>query len=105
MSARQPFIAEKREEIAELCWKHHVKRLAIFGSAVRDDFDPSRSDVDVVIDFYEITPEFYFDNKTALLTSLEQTFGRSVDLLTWKSLTNPYLRHEIESTQEPFYAA
>jgi predicted nucleotidyltransferase len=75
MSARQPFIAEKREEIAELCRKHHVKRLAIFGSAVRDDFDPSRSDVDVVIDFYEITPELYFDNKTALFTSLEQTFG------------------------------
>jgi predicted nucleotidyltransferase len=41
----QDFIIAKREEIAELCRKHHVRRLSVFGSAARDDFDPQRSDI------------------------------------------------------------
>jgi len=44
----QPFIAEKREEIAALCRQHHVRRLSVFGSAARDDFDPATSDIDVL---------------------------------------------------------
>ena len=49
-SIMQDFITSRREEIADLCRKHHVRRLAIFGSAVRDDFDPVRSDVDVLVE-------------------------------------------------------
>lgn len=49
----QPFIEAKREQIAELCRMHHVRRLSLFGSAVRDDFDPNRSDVDVRVEFDE----------------------------------------------------
>ena len=47
----QDFIHAKREEIADLCRKHHVRRLSVFGSAARDDFDPDSSDVDVLVTF------------------------------------------------------
>jgi predicted nucleotidyltransferase len=101
----QEFITSKREEVAVLCRKHHVRRLAIFGSAVRDDFDPERSDVDVLVEFDEIPVELYFDNKSDLIQGLVETFRRNVDLLTWKSIQNPYMLREVESTQELLYAA
>jgi len=101
----QEFITSRREEIADLCRKHHVRRLAIFGSAVRDDFDPARSDVDVLVDFDEIPVMEYSDNKHALHDELEKYFGRKVDLLTWASIQNQYLLREVESSHELLYAA
>jgi predicted nucleotidyltransferase len=101
----QEFITSRREQIAELCRKHHVRRLAIFGSAVRDDFDPARSDVDVLVEFDEISVMEYSDNKHDLHDELERQFGRKVDLLTWKSIQNPYLLREVESSHELLYAA
>ena len=43
----QQFITDRLPEIKELCRTHYVQRLSIFGSAVRDDFNPETSDVDV----------------------------------------------------------
>jgi predicted nucleotidyltransferase len=101
----QDFILAKREEIAALCRQHHVRRLAVFGSATRDDFNPAISDVDVLVEFDEMPIEQYSDNKTALWDELTSRFGRKVDLLTWKSIKNPYLLREVENTQEMLYAA
>ena len=102
----QDFILAKREEIAELCRQHHVRRLAVFGSATRDDFDPTRSDVDIIVEFDDdIVSDTYFDNKTSLIESLRNAFGRNVDLLTWKSVRNPYFLEEVVATQEQLYAA
>ncbi len=39
-----------KEKIADFCERHHIRRLAIFGSALRDDFGPE-SDVDILVDF------------------------------------------------------
>jgi predicted nucleotidyltransferase len=101
----QDFILAKREEIAELCRKHHVRRLSVFGSAARDDFDPASSDVDVIVEFEEMPMLGYADNKWALRNNLAKRLGRKVDLLTWQSVTNPYLLRAIEADQESLYAA
>jgi predicted nucleotidyltransferase len=101
----QPFISARREEIAELCRKHHVRRLSVFGSAARDDFDPATSDVDIIVEFQDFPIEQYSDNKWALHDELAAKFERKVDLLTWKSLTNPVIRKEVESTHVMLYAA
>lgn len=101
----QPFITEKREEIAELCRRYHVIRLSIFGSAARDDFDPATSDVDVIVEFDEMPIHGYADNRWALRNELVKRLGREVDLLTWQSVTNPYLLQSIESNQQTLYAA
>src|SRR5262249_44449967 len=49
--AMSPRISIDRETLAEFCRKHYIKRLAIFGSALRDDFRPD-SDVDVLVEFH-----------------------------------------------------
>ena len=44
-------VEEKRDALGALCRRFHVKRLEIFGSAVTGRFDPSRSDLDFLVDF------------------------------------------------------
>jgi predicted nucleotidyltransferase len=101
----QAFIRDSQAQIAELCRTHHVRRLAVFGSAVRDDFDPERSDVDLLVEFEPIGFDRYFDNKSELRKGLRDIFSRKIDLLTWSSIRNPYLRREIEAANELLYAA
>ena len=101
----QKFLEDKRDEIAELCRTHHVKRLAVFGSAARDDFDPERSDVDFLVEFEDVSDKRYFRNKMDLIAHLEQISGRSVDLVVVEWVRNSYLLREIEATQELLYAA
>ena len=101
----QPFLEEKREEIAELCRTHHVKRLAVFGSAVRDDFDPERSDVDLLVDFEDMPIEIYATNKWDLQEHLVSKLGRDVDLVTRKYVNNPYLLRRIAQDERDLYAA
>jgi len=101
----QPFIDAKRGEIAELCRTHHVRRLSVFGSAVRDDFDPEKSDIDVIVEFEDLPGEEYLKNKYSLLDKLATRFERRIDLLTWKSVRNPYLLKAILRSNVTLYGA
>jgi predicted nucleotidyltransferase len=68
-----------REAIAELCKRRGIKRLAVYGSALRSDFRPD-SDVDVLVEFYpDRVPGFAFFDIEDELTAI---FGRKVDLNT-----------------------
>lgn len=49
------FIMEKRDEIAALCREYGVARLEVFGSVMTDEFDPDKSDVDLLVEFREDT--------------------------------------------------
>jgi predicted nucleotidyltransferase len=101
----QPLITENRDKIIELCRKHHVRQLSVFGSAVRDDFDPAQSDVDLLVDFAP-EPEFrYAPNFFALKHSLTQLLSREVDLVIAGSVKNPYLLRNIEGEAQVLYAA
>ena len=101
----QPFITQNLDAIIELCRKHCVARLAVFGSSVRDDFDPQHSDVDLLVAFQQIDELAYADNFFALLHSLDDLFARKVDLVTDKYVLNPYLRKTIEADKVELYAA
>jgi predicted nucleotidyltransferase len=101
----QPFITAKQPEIIALCRTHHVHRLSIYGSAVRDDFNPATSDVDVRIEFADEAANdplrSYFD----LHDQLTALFGRKVDIISSREIENPYLRQIIENEQVTLYAA
>lgn len=100
MTAR---IAIDRERIADFCRRHHIRKLSLFGSVLRDDFRPD-SDVDVLVEFEpeaKIGLSEYFDAKE----ELEAMFGRSVDLVERGALENPFRRHEILRTAKELYAA
>jgi len=98
-------VKEKREQIAELCRQFRVRRLALFGSALGDDFQPDRSDLDFVVEFETLAPGTYADTYFGLIAALERLFERKVDLVEPESVRNPYFRQEIEATQETLYAA
>ena len=99
-----PIIKARRQELATLCRAHGVKRLELFGSAARDDFDEARSDLDFLVDLGEHAGEDglspYFDLKFAL----EELFTRSVDLVEIGTVRNPYVRAQIERDRELLYA-
>ena len=88
-------------KIAELCRKRRIRRLALFGSVLRDDFGPD-SDVDVLVEF-EPGARVGWDFVT-IKDELADLFGRSVDLLTPGSI-RPAYRDEILSSAEDVYDA
>ena len=100
----QQFITDRLPEIAEVCRKHHVRRLAVFGSAVRDDFNPETSDVDVTVEFLPEADEEYLKNLYAIHDTLPVLFGRKVDVLSGR-IRNTYLKREIESHEVVVYAS
>lgn len=99
-----PLIEKNRDAIANLCLLHGVHRLEVFGSILRDDFDPQRSDVDVLVEFdAQVTDNF--TNFLDLKESLEALLGRSVDLMELRAIRNRRLRHYIEQSKSPIYDA
>ena len=99
-------ISLRREELRQLCRRFHVRRLDVFGSAARGDFDPARSDLDFLVEFDGNAPEaMSFKNFFDFKESLEALFGRSVDLVEPGAVRNPYLKASIEGSREPVFAA
>ena len=103
-TAVQALIADKQNEVAALCRRYSVRRLELFGSAVRDDFDPGRSDVDLLVEFERNGSVRALDAYMGLKEGLEALFGRPVDLVEAGAVRNPYLKESIEC-RELLYAA
>jgi predicted nucleotidyltransferase len=92
-------ISVDREKIAEFCRKHHISRLSLFGSVLREDFGPA-SDVDVLVEFEPgHTPGLAF---FSMEEELSQIIGRNVDLNT-SGFLSPYFRDRIERESEVQY--
>lgn len=100
----QPLIETKRAELADLCHRFHVRTLDVFGSAVREDFEPASSDLDFLVEFEPISPAQYADAYFALKEELETLFGRPVDLVTSASVANPYFRASLAASRQSVYA-
>ena len=95
-------IENNSQKIIALCQKHKVGKLFVFGSLLTDHFNEG-SDVDMVVDFDEVTLEDYEDNYFDLKFSLEDIFGREVDLLEDKAIRNPVLRRNIDNSKVLVY--
>src|SRR5690242_4801486 len=101
----QPIVAERKEEIAAICRRFAVRRLEVFGSAARDDFDPAKSDVDFLVEFELDSKPDLFGTYFPLKDALEALFGRKVDLLMTGAVENPYLRAAIDRSRETVFGA
>ena len=98
MRARIPV---DREEIANFCRRNHIRRLALFGSVLRDDFGPD-SDVDILVEFEAgHVPGLAFIRLEQELSRL--LGGRRVDLVTPKFL-NERIRDRVLADAEVQYA-
>lgn len=90
-----------RERLAGFCRRNHIRRLALFGSVLRDDFGPD-SDVDVLVEFEPgRVPGLRF---FALERELSEILGRKVDLNT-PNFISPYFRDRVLAEAETQYAA
>ena len=89
------------ERLEEICRRYHVERLAVFGSALREDFRPE-SDIDILVTFEPEAP-IGFLALGRMQRELEALFGRSVDLVPQEGL-KPYIRDEVLVSAEPIYA-
>lgn len=97
-------IKDNLTQLQKLCQKYEVKTMYLFGSACTKEFNPD-SDIDILIEFKDLSIEKYTDNYFKLHYDLEELFNRKIDLITTKSITNPYLKQSIEETRELLYAA
>jgi len=96
-------LKENKGKLAEVCRRFGVRRLEVFGSAVREDFDPTKSDFDFIVSFADKTPGTYADRYFDFAAAIEKLLGRRIDLLTERSIRNPYFRREVEAARQIVY--
>jgi hypothetical protein len=92
-----------RNVLADFCRKWRIRELSIFGSALRDDFNPE-SDLDFLVSFEPGAP-FDIDRLLDIKEELEARCGRPVDIVEKETLRNPWRRYEILKTREIIYAS
>jgi predicted nucleotidyltransferase len=98
-------VNEHAEELAALARRYGVARLELFGSAATGAFDPETSDLDFLVEFENPGPEGKFNAYFGLLNELTALFGRPVDLVSIRAITNPYFRKGVNETRRTIYVA
>lgn len=93
-----------RDAVVELCRRHGVRRLVLFGSAATEAFDEATSDVDFLVEFDDSVVD-RFEAYFGLKEALEAMFGRPVDLVAPVALENPYLASRVSQCSEELHAA
>jgi len=98
----QRLLTDNIDNIKALCMIHNVKSLFAFGSVCTGTFN-DKSDIDLLITFYPMDFGDYADAYFDLADKLEDLFNRPVDLITEKSLKNPYFIDSINKTKTLLY--
>lgn len=104
VTTMHPLITSHRAAIDALCRQYGVRRLDVFGSALRSDFDAASSDVDFVVDFEPGVPGARLDRYFGFKGALESLLNRSVDLVELPAMRSPRLRRIVERSRVPLYA-
>jgi len=101
----QGILKNKINDLKRICLLLGVKRLYAFGSVVSNKFRDD-SDIDFLISFRDnLSIEEYTDNYFKLQYQLREMFKRKIDIVTERTLSNPYFIESIEETKELIYEA
>ncbi len=101
----QNILKQSIDEIKLLCKSLRIKRLYAFGSVVSERFN-EQSDIDFLISFDDtLSFSEYTDNYFSLHNKLRNILKREIDIVTEKSLSNPYFIESINETKELIYEA
>ncbi len=95
----------KRELINDACRRFGVARMHVFGSALREDFRPGESDIDLLVEFSPMQPAQLANAYFNLLDDLSLILDAPVDLVMSDAVKNPYIAADIDRTKRVFYAA
>jgi len=96
-------ITDNIDKIKEYCKAYNVKELYAVGSVVSENFSEN-SDIDLLIKFDNISIEEYTNNYFILHKLFRKLFNRKIDLITDKSLSNPFFIKSIEKSKQLLYA-
>lgn len=95
----------KLDVLKELCRRYKVKSLYAFGSVNTPQFTEN-SDIDLLLEFEpDISIEEYTDNYFFLHNELTDLFRRKIDLVTRRSLSNPFFIADIDQTKQLLYGS
>lgn len=101
----QQILENRREDLKSICQNLKVKRLYAFGSVVSEKFR-NDSDIDFLISFADnLSVEEYTNNYFSLHYRLRELFHREIDIVTERTLSNPYFIESINETKELIYEA
>ncbi len=95
-------ISDNLEAIRDLCRKHGIRKLDLFGSAATGAFNPETSDLDFIVDLGEYTPGTA-DRLFDLIEDLEALLGFRIQMVTTRSITNPCFQQSIDEQRERLY--
>ena len=95
-------IDSNKDKLFELCEKHRVKELYLFGSVLNENFHDT-IDVDLLVQFHQMDLMDYFDNYMDLKGPLEQLFERKVDLVENQAIKNPIFRRIVDREKQLVY--
>ena len=95
-------IKDNQSKLNILCENHKVKQLFLFGSILTDNFN-DKSDIDFLIQFYDIELMNYFDNYMDFKEGLEKLFNRNVDLVENQAIKNPIFRKVVDNQKQLIY--
>ncbi|MDD4190258.1 MAG: nucleotidyltransferase domain-containing protein [Mangrovibacterium sp.] len=98
----QRLLLDKIDKVKALCMAYNVRTLFAFGSVCTDRFN-EKSDIDLLISFNPMDYGDYADTYFELADKFENLFQRPVDLVTDKSLSNPYFIASINQTKTLLY--
>ena len=98
-------ITQNFMEIIRICTHRKVRRLAVFGSAAGDRFDPKKSDLDLLVEFEKMQPAEHAEQFFGLAEDLEHLLNHPVDLVEPGPIRNPYFRKSLDETQVVIYTA
>ncbi|ANQ50746.1 nucleotidyltransferase domain-containing protein [Flammeovirga yaeyamensis] len=101
----QKILQNKLADLKALCSKLGVKKMYVFGSAVKGKFT-EKSDIDFLISFTDkLSIEEYTENYFSLHYKLQELFKRKIDLVTESSLSNPYFIESVDESKQLIYEA
>ncbi len=98
MKRLEPYNAD----ITKLCESHNVKSLYAFGSVLNDSFRDD-SDIDLIVDFANLSLEEYADNYFDFKFSLQDILKRKIDLLEETAIKNPYFKMSVNQEKKLVY--
>jgi uncharacterized protein len=102
----QQIIEQRKQELKNICEKLKIKRLYAFGSVVTADKFSKKSDIDFLISFDDsISHEEYSENYFQLQYLLRELFNREIDVITERSLSNPYFIESLNRNKVLIYEA
>ncbi|MYF36413.1 MAG: hypothetical protein F4226_06400 [Synechococcus sp. SB0678_bin_12] len=95
----------QRHDVVLACRRHHVKHMAPVRLGLRDDFQPGRSDLDLLVEFQSLEPTALVDACFNLEQQLASILDQPVDLVMAGAIHNPYVWAEIQASRQLIYEA